>query len=142
DGLPDLLERGGPVDVVELVEVDVVRLEPLEAGVHGPADVDRGELVVVGPDLAVGAHVPVHLGGDDDLVPPAAALGEPVADDALGAALVLTPAVDVGGVEEVDPGVQRRVYDGVAAGLVGLRTEVHRAEDESADLESGASELR
>src|SRR5690606_41203767 len=58
------------------------------------------------------------------------------------AALVLAPPVDVGRVEEVQTGVERRVHDGVAVGLVGLRTEVHRPEDEAADLESRASELR
>ena len=43
DRLPDLVPRRVPVDVVELVEVDVVRLQPLQARVEGAADVQRGE---------------------------------------------------------------------------------------------------
>src|SRR5665647_2458806 len=34
----DLIPRGIPVDVVELVDVDVIRLKSLEAGVQCPAD--------------------------------------------------------------------------------------------------------
>ncbi len=141
DGLPDLVPRRVPVDVVELVQVDVVGPEPFQAGVHGPADVDRRKLVVVGPRGSVTGHVAVHLGGEHDLVAPLAALGEPGADDLLGPALVAGSPVDVGRVEEVDSRVQRRVHEGVAVGLVGQRTEVHRPEYESADLQSRASQL-
>jgi hypothetical protein len=142
DRLPDLLEGGGAVDVVELVDVDVVGLEPLEARVHRPPDVEGGQLVVVRPGGAVAGHVAVDLGGEDGLVAMRGALREPVADDLLGTALVLAPAVHVGGVEEVDARVEGRIHDRVGVGLIGLRAEVHGAEDESADLESGASELR
>ena len=79
----------------------------------------------------------VDLGGQHDLLPPAAALGEPAADDLLG----LAAAVDVGGVEEVDAGLERRVHDLVAVGLVGLRPEVHRAEAQRADPQAGAAEV-
>lgn len=81
--------------MVELVDIDVVRPQPLEAGVHGSPDVQGGELVVVGPGVGGSRHVPVHLGCEHDLVAALAALREPVADDALGAALVLAPAVHV-----------------------------------------------
>src|SRR3546814_3205568 len=64
-----------------------------------PADVQRGQLGVVGPV----AHRAVELGREDGLLPAAAALGEPPADDVLGDALAELPPVDVGGVEEVDP---------------------------------------
>ena len=53
---------------------------------------------VVGPV----AHVAVDLGRQHDLLAPPAALREPAADDLLGDAFALLPAVDVGGVEEVD----------------------------------------
>ena len=96
----------------------------------------------LGQAVAVGAHVPVDLGGEDDLVAAVAALREPGAEDLLGAALVLAPAVDVRGVEEVDARLQGGVHEGVAVALVGLGAEVHRPQDEAADLESGASELR
>ena len=109
--LPDLVPRRGPVDVVHLVEVDVVGLQPPQRRVAGPADVQRGELRVVGPV----AHVAVELGREDRTLAPSAALGEPAPDDLLGDALALLPAVDVRGVEEVDAVLVRAVHDRVAS---------------------------
>ena len=83
---------------MELVEVDVVGLQPAQARVERPADVERGELAGVGPVV----HVAVELGRDDRPLAPAAALGEPVADDGFRGALARRSAVDVGGVEEID----------------------------------------
>ena len=51
------------------------------------------------------------------------------------------PAVDVGGVEEVDAQLQRPVHDGEAVGFGGLRAEVHRAQAQPADLQPGAAEI-
>ena len=81
--LPDLVEGRAPVDVVHLVEVDVVGLQAPQRPLAGAADVARREERVVGPV----AHRAVQLGRDDDLVAPAAALGEPPSDDLLGDAL-------------------------------------------------------
>jgi len=79
-GLPDLVPRGFAVDVVELVQVDVVGLEALEAGVERAADVEGGELALVRPAVA---HVAVDLGGEHGLLAVLGALGEPLADDLL-----------------------------------------------------------
>ena len=46
--LPDLLPGRVAVDVVELVEVDVVGLEALQAALEGAADVEGRELALVG----------------------------------------------------------------------------------------------
>src|SRR6202035_2036259 len=78
--LPDLVPRGVPVDMVHLVQVDVVGPQPAQRRVAGAADVERGELPLVGP----GAHVTEQLGRQDRLPTPPAALGEPVAQDLLG----------------------------------------------------------
>src|SRR3954452_21249929 len=50
--------------------------------------------------------------------------------------------VDVGGVDEVDPGVQRTVddADGVGAVVVAPGAEHHRTEAHRADLDAGAAE--
>ena len=63
---------------------------------------------------------------------------ERLADDLLGLAV----RVDVGGVDEVDPGVQRRVDDPDRLVVVGVapRAEHHRAEAELADRDAGAPE--
>src|SRR5919112_3261607 len=41
DRLPDLLPRTVPINVVELVEIDVVGLQPPQTCIKRPADVER-----------------------------------------------------------------------------------------------------
>ena len=69
------------------------------------------------------------------------ALREPAPEDLFGDALALLPAIDVGGVEEVDPQLQGAVHDRVRVGLGRLVAEVHGAEAQPADAQAGASEL-
>src|SRR5579859_4109150 len=138
--LPDLVPRGIPVDVVHLVQVDVIGLEPAQRRVAGTPDVQRGQLALVGP----GSHRPVQLGGQDGPFPPPAATREPLADDLLGPARVglgvladlagrtLDAAVAVGGVEEVDADLKRVIHDRVRLGERGQRPEIHRAQAEAA----------
>src|SRR5271166_2811355 len=85
------------------------------------------DLAVVGPL----AHVAVQLRRQDGLLPAAAALGEPAADDRLGRALALAEAGDargtepvgVGGVEEVDAVLECGVHNRVrSASLVNGRS--------------------
>src|SRR5262249_28827004 len=135
--LPDLLPGRVPVDVMHLVEVDVVGLQPSQAALAGAPDVERGESLVVRST----AEPPVHLGGEDDLVAPPAALRQPASDDLLGDALARLPPVDVRGIEEVDAGLERPVHHGEAVGLAGVRAEVHRSQTEPADAGSGPTEL-
>src|SRR5439155_20843713 len=66
---------------------------------------------------------------------------EPAADDLLGHALARLPAVNVGGVEEVEAAIERAIHDREAFRLGGLGPEVHRAETEPAHLEARATEL-
>ena len=87
---------------VDLVEVDVVGLQAAQAGFALLDDVAAAVAHVVGAF----AHHAVHLGGEDDVVALAVAL-ERLAGDLLAAAA----AVDVGGVEEVDAGVEGAVDD-------------------------------
>ena len=136
-GLPDFVPAGAAVDVVHLVKVDVVGLQPLEAGVAGPPDVERRQLPLVRPI----AHVAVELGGEHHLLAAATALGEPAPDDLLGGSPPLGAAVDVGRVEKVDPGLQSRVHDGKRGGLIRLRPEIHGAQADAADAEAGAAEV-
>ena len=135
--LPDLVPGRGPVDVVHLEEIDRVRLHPAERLLARADDVQRREARLVRPV----AHRPVHLRGEDDLLAPAAALREPPAEDLLGPAFALLPPVDVGGVEEVDPRLERAVHDRERVGFARLRSEVHRAETKSTDLETRSPEM-
>src|SRR5690606_17232446 len=81
--LPDLLPGRVPVDVVHLVEVDVIRLQPAQAFVAGALDVVGGKAGLVGPV----AHRAVDLRRQHDLLAASAALGQPAADDVFRDAL-------------------------------------------------------
>ena len=96
----------GPVD---LVEVDVVGAEPAQAGLALADDPPARVAVMFGSV----AHRAVHLGREDDVV---AAAGERLADDLLR----LAGGVHVGGVDEVDAGVERGVDDLDASSWSGL----------------------
>jgi hypothetical protein len=82
------------------------------------------------------AHRAPELRRQDDLV--ATAAGECLADDLLRLAL----RVDVGGIDEIDPGVERAVDDAHGIVVVGVApcAEHHRAEAQLRDLHAGASE--
>ena len=128
-----LVDVRARVDAVDLVEVDPV-------GAQSPQRVlDRADDPAARVALLVGvlAHRVVELGGEDDVV--AAAAGERLADDLLGLAV----PVDVGGVDEVDAGVERRVDDPDRVVVVGVApgAEHHRAEAELADRDACVPEL-
>src|SRR5207249_39787 len=87
-GIERLVERGGGVPGMDLVEVDVVGLQAAEAGLHLLEDSKAGEPLVVRPVV----HPPADLSCQDDPVAPAL---ERFANDLLAAAA----AVDVRRVE-------------------------------------------
>src|SRR5690606_17615894 len=96
-----LVDVGVGLGPVHLVEVDVVGAQAPQAVLAGPHDPAPR---VAGP-VGVGPHGPVELGGDHQVVAPA---GDGLAQDLLG----LAGRVDVGGVDEVDAGVEGGVDDG------------------------------
>jgi hypothetical protein len=140
--LPDLVPRRAPIDVVHLVEIDVVGLQPPKAGLARSADVIGGETAIVRP----GAHRLVQLRSENDAIATATILSEPAADDLLRDAETLLhvrtlwSAIDVGRVEEVDAGFERRVHDLEAGGFAGQLPEVHGAERQPADLQARAAQ--
>ena len=93
-GVERLVGRGVPHHlggrIVQLVQVHVVRTEPLEGPFEREGDVPRLE---VHADAAV-VEVPADLRREEDLVP---AVFEGLTEDLLA----VPPAVDVRGVEEV-----------------------------------------
>ncbi len=95
EGLPD---RRLVVPAVDVVEVDVVGVEPVERPFDLRSNVLAREILV---ELAL--HRPIHLAGDHDVL--AFVVVEPLADPAFA----LAAAVAIGGVNEVDPVVPRRV---------------------------------
>ena len=97
--LQGLLDRGGRIPAMDLVEVDVVHAQSAQTGVHLGEDRLPGQAGEVG---AV-AHPTVHLGRHHQLVAPTV-VGQGPADDLLAG----SGRVDVRGVEEVDPCLDRR----------------------------------
>ena len=130
-GRQRLVDIGGRIGTVHLVQVDVVGLHAPQAVIHFPDDPAAG----VAARMGVVAHAPVGLGGQDHRV---AASPQGVADDLLGFAL----GVHVRGVDEVDPGVQGGVDDPRAVVMVGIapRPEHHRPQAVGADLDSRSAE--
>ena len=118
---------------MDLVEVDPVGSQPPQRILHRADDPAARVALPVG----VLAHRVVELGGEDHVV--AAAAGERLADDLLGLAL----PVDIGGVDEVDPGVQRGMDDPnrLVVIRVAPRAEHHRAEAELAHRDASAAEV-
>ncbi len=111
---------------VEVVEVEVVGLQTREAFVDGAENGFAREAVLVRRV----AHLEEDFAGQDDLV--AAAL-ERVAEQRFRD----TRVVHVGGVEEVDAGVEAAVDDLVGARLIERLAEGHGAEAEAGDVEVG-----
>ncbi len=100
EGAHLLLDRRRRVEAVDLIEVDVVELEPLEARLAGVDQVQaRGALGV-----RARPHRPVALGGDDDAVARDLEVAQGLAGDLLREPL----RVDVGRVDEVDPASSAR----------------------------------
>jgi len=127
-----VVDVAGGVGAVDLVQVDPVGAQAPKARLHLPHDPPPG----VPRHVGVGAHGAVDLGGEDDVVAPPA--GQRLGHDLLG----LPARVDVGGVDEVDPGVEGGVDDADAVVVVGVapRPEHHGAQAQGGDPHAGASQ--
>ena len=127
-----LLKRRLRPGAMDLVQVDVVGAQPAEGVLDLPRDPQSGIALLVHS----GTHLAVDLGGQDYLVPPSL---QGLADDLFRRAF----AIDVGRVDEVDPGVERSLDD--ANGVVDVRVapgaEHHGSQAERADVHSCLAEL-
>ncbi len=134
-GAQGLLMRRRGVVLVGLVEIDAIGLQALQRALHRLDDVRRGKTATAR------SHVHADLGGEHDLVA-LAALGEPGADDGLGLTAFVAghPArIHVRRVDGVEPGVDERVQDAVAHGLVRGPAEYVAAEHHGGDGDGGLS---
>ena len=137
DERADRLLRGHAADrPVHLVEVDRLHAEGGEAALERHPQVLGGGLP---PDAQAGvADLPRDpaLRGDDHVVPP---VPDDLPDDPLGAPL----AVDVGGVDPVDPRVERGVAGRLGVGVLGpapAPAEHPGAESDDGQLEVGPAQ--
>src|SRR6185369_11009461 len=127
-----LVHRRRRVGAVDLVEVDDVGAEAAQAVLHLLLDRLARQAALV----RAWADRRPHLGGEDD---PLAAVLDRLADDDFGFAV----GVAVGGVDEVEPGVEGAVDDPDALFVVRVApgAEHHRAEAERRDFETGLTEV-
>jgi hypothetical protein len=120
-----------PIVGMYLVEVDVIRLQALQAGPDRIHDVPTRCAAIVWS----GARRIEHFGRDDDVLARHAEVLQSLAQHAFCVAM----GIDVGGVEDIDAGVQAAPHDVVGRRLVHpgdiaiqaslcWRTECHRAE--------------
>ena len=122
--------------MMHLVEIDVVGLEAGERGIARTSDIESRELSVIRPV----AHVAIQFRCEDRAFAPAAALSEPLPDDALGQTLV-APAVNIRGVKEVHALGMGGVHDGEGVLLARHRTEVHGSQADPTHRESRSTEM-
>lgn len=139
--LERLGNRGQRIEAVDLVEVDVIHLQPLQAGLglrH-----DMGTRSAAG--VRAFAHRPQNLGRDHHLV----ARNAEVADGLTKDPLALAARIDIGGVDEIDAGVEGRLDQRVGLVLAQLAdlaphalraAEGHGAEAEFGDQEAARAE--
>src|SRR5690606_28372212 len=129
---PEFLKADAAVNVMNLVEVDVIGLQPSEriSGMFAYL-VRRNAALLVGRRIV--GHIAVDFGGDHDLIAPSGLLLEPAPDDFLGCAAVGASAVNVGGIEEVDAHLQRFVHNAEGFVFGRERAKVHRPQTNLAD---------
>src|SRR5260370_32688525 len=120
---------------MHLVEIDIVELEPIEAGFDGGRHMLAAQAEAVGPALPRIIRSPAKLGRDDEIL--AVLALEPAAEDLLGDAA----AIDVSGVDEIAAGRDEAVEHLTAQRLSGLAAECHGAKAQLADLETGFAQI-
>ncbi len=136
-----LLDGRGGVEAVDLVQVDVLQLQPLQARLDAVHDVAAGTAAAVGAR----AGLAEHLGGDDDVL----ARHLQVLQRLPGELLRHAARVHVGRVDEVDAGVERLADEPVGVALAHVAdlspdavgaAEGHGAEAQLGDEQAGAAE--
>jgi hypothetical protein len=101
--LQRFLDRGRRVEAVDLVEVDMVELQALQARLRLVHDMAPGGAARV----RALSHLAMDLGGDDQFLAGQPEVADRLAEDLLAAA----GSVDIRGVEEVDPAIDCSLHD-------------------------------
>ena len=122
---------------MQLIKIDIVRLQPLQRRV------DRIENVLARHALVprFGTHLAHAFRGEHE----ARALAlQPAAENLLGASgrrAVSAERINVGGIEKIDAAFRGGIKDGDAFELVALKPEIHRSKAEPGNAQAGAAEL-
>jgi hypothetical protein len=136
------VERRDQVGAVDLVEVDVIGPEAFQARFDCIQDMDPRQADGIG----AGPHPAAYLGGDDHI----AARDAEVLDGAPQNSLGLAFRIDIGGVDEINAGIDRKAQKLICGSLVELAddrpqlasaAEGHRAKANFGNEQAGAAEL-
>ncbi len=136
-----LFHRRGRIEPVQLVEIDVVGLEPLQAGLDAVDDMGSRTAATVRPLRGF----PEHLGGQHHVVARDAEPVQRLTRDLFGQAF----RIDVGRIDEVDPLIDRCLDQGLGLALLqradlaphlAAAAERHGAEAEFRHEEAGAAQ--
>ncbi len=141
----DLIERfesffdgGFVIEAVDLIEIDVIGTEALQAVIDGVMDVLAGEAAGVG----IVTHGVEDFGGDDDLIARRAELAQGAAGDLFTGA----EGIHIGSVEEVDAGFDGAAEEGQGIGFFedpfapGFDAIGHGAQAELRNFETGGTQ--
>ena len=139
EALPGFVPRAVAIDVMHLVEVDPVRLQPAQAALAVLANLvgaQAGTVAVHFRQVGLAINRVVNLGCQDDRIAAPAALRQPASDDLFGEPAFHGPAVDIGCVKEIDAELQCPVHDLETVLFRRVPAEVHRAETDVADQDA------
>ena len=118
------------VVAVQVVDIDVVGGQPLQAGLAGPHHPGAR----IPPFVWPVRHLVADLGGQHPVV---AGGADRLADHRLGGAV----GVDIGGVDEVDTRAMGMVDDALGLGGIGLVTEHHRAQAQAGHFQRALAQV-
>ena len=135
--LPDLFPRRFAIDVVHLVQIDMVGLQPPQAVLAGLPDMECREPSLIRPV----PHPAIDLRRQNHFFAAPAALREPPAENLLGDALADLPTIDIGGIEKVDLMLQSPIHYSEAVSLGCLGPEIHTSEAHATHAKPRSTEV-
>jgi hypothetical protein len=130
------VDRRRRIETVQLVKIDIIRLQPFQRRIDRIEDVLARHALVPG----LGSHLAHAFRGEH--VARALAL-QPTAENLLGASgrrAISTERIDIGRIEKIDTAFRSRIQDGDAVLFGALKPEIHRPEAEPGNAQAGPAE--
>ena len=137
-GLQGLLNRRFRVGRVDLIQVDIIRLQARETRLNRGADMLAREAPVVRSVT----HRPPAFGGQDDVLAPAF---EPFADNLLGTARgfdATAGRIHIRAIKEIHPVLECGIHNGEALGFFALTPEGHGPQADFRNIQTGSPHSR
>jgi hypothetical protein len=113
-----------------IIDIDPLGLEPLQAPLHSRQDITTR----AARKVSLIVHRQAEFRGEDQVL---AAVAQRYAEQGLGPAAI---AIDIGGVEEVDAGLDRRIDHGPGLSKVEPSSEIVAPKAKRRNHEAGAAE--